>query len=93
MNISFDRGKSDKNAQERGLPFEMVRDFDFGTAKFWQDDRKTYPEPRFVAIGYLDKRLHVLVFAEIDGGIRVISFRKANDREGKKHGFAQTLNR
>ena len=40
-------------------------------------------------LGYLDERLHVLVFGETEDGIRVISFRKANDREGKKHGFAQ----
>jgi uncharacterized DUF497 family protein len=33
--------------------------------------------------------LHVLVFSETEDGIRVISFRKANDREGKKHGIAQ----
>jgi len=93
MILSYDPAKSDKNARERGLSFELVREFDFGTAKYWQDDRKDYPEPRFVALGYLYNRLHILVFAEIMGGIRVISFRKANDREGKKHGFAQTIDR
>ena len=93
MIYSYDPTKSDKNALERGISFEMVRDFDFETAKFWQDDRKNYPEPRYIALGYLNERLHVLVFAEIEGGIRVISFRKANNREGKKHGFPQTLDR
>ena len=63
-------------------------DFDFETAKIWQDTRKPYPQARFVAIGYLDDRLHVLVFGEAERGIRVISFRKANPREGVKHGFA-----
>ena len=33
---------------------------------------------------------HVLVFSEIQDGIRIISFRKANQREGEKHGFALT---
>ena len=91
MKLSYDPAKSDRNEQERGLSFERARDFDFGAAIYWQDTRQDYPEARYVALGYLDNRLHVLVFSELDEGIRVISFRKANDREGKKHGFAQTL--
>ena len=43
--------------------------------------RKAYPEVRYVAVGLLDARLHVLCFTPIAGGIRVISFRKANQRE------------
>ena len=93
MELSYDPAKSDRNLQERGLSFERARDFDFGTAMFWQDDRQDYPEPRYAAIGYLDDRLHVLVVGETADGIRVISFRKANEREGKKHGFAQTRHR
>ncbi len=51
-----------------------------------------YPESRFVAIGYLNNRLHVLVFSETPCGIRIISFRKANKREGATHGFTITRN-
>jgi len=91
MKLSYDQAKSERNVRERGLSFERARDFDFETAKFWEDDRQVYPETRYVALGYLDQRLHVLVFQEVEDGIRVISFRKANDREGKKHGFAQKL--
>lgn len=87
MNISFDPAKSERNIAERGLPFERAADFDFGTAKFWQDLRHSYPETRYVAIGYLDDRLHVMVFSETAVGIRVISFRRANSREGAQHGF------
>lgn len=89
MKLRYDPAKSERNVQERGLSFERAREFDFETAKFWEDDRQDYPETRYVALGYLDGRLHVLVFCETEDGIRVISFRKANDREGKKHGFAQ----
>jgi len=38
---------------------------------------------RWQALGFLDDRLHMLVFAETATGIRVISFRKANKREVK----------
>ena len=90
MQITFDPVKSAHNLKERGLSFDKVTQFDFQTAKLWQDQRQTYPEPRFVALGYLAARLHVLVFSETEQGIRVISFRKANPREGVKHGFTLT---
>lgn len=90
MIIEFDPTKSAKNIAERGLSFERAVDFDFETAKVWQDTRVEYPESRYVAIGYLDSRLHVLVFCETTSGIRIISFRKANKREGVTHGFTLT---
>ena len=58
-----------------------MANFNFDTALVAQDIRKDYPEQRFVALGFLDDRLHVLCFTPIDGGLRVISFRKANQRE------------
>ncbi|WP_345785527.1 BrnT family toxin [Diaphorobacter limosus] len=36
-----------------------------------------------MAVGFLDKRLHVLCFTPRAGGIRVIRFRKANAREAR----------
>lgn len=92
MEISFDPAKNKRNIAERGLNFERVAEFDFETAKVWQDTRKAYPNARFVALGYLEARLHVLIFGETEHGIRVISFRKANPREGAKHGFTLTRN-
>jgi uncharacterized protein len=90
MKITFDSAKSERNIAQRGLSFEQASEFDFEAAKIWQDTRMNYSESRFVAIGYLDDRLHVLVFSETGGGFRVISFRKANQREGEKHGFTLT---
>jgi len=90
MKIEFDPTKNAKNIRERDLSFERAVDFDFETAKAWQDTRAEYSESRFVAIGYLDNRLHVLVFCETNSGIRVISFRKANKREGVTHELSLT---
>ena len=81
MHIDFDSHKNDVNVLERGLSFERAADFDFGTALVKLDRRKSYPEQRFVALGLLDGRLHVLCFTPIEDGIRVISLRKANLRE------------
>jgi len=85
MSIEFDLAKNKTNIRERGLDFELATDFDFDSAVIQQDTRKPYPEVRFVAVGYLAYRLHVLCFTPIPGGIRVISFRKANLREVQSH--------
>ena len=85
MKIEFDPSKSRRNASERGLPFDLAADFDWESALYAADTRFSYPERRFVALGYLGRRLHVICFTPISGGIRVISFRKANDREVKRY--------
>jgi len=85
MEIEFDANKNAANIRSRGLTFERVVDFDFETAVFKQDSRRDYGEIRFRTLGFLDGRLHALVFTETDKGIRVISFRKANKREVKTY--------
>jgi uncharacterized DUF497 family protein len=85
MQIDFDHEKSLKNEKDRDLPFSKVTDFEWETAIYSEDDRKVYPERRFIALGYLQERLHVLCFTPIHDGIRVISFRKANSREEKRY--------
>ena len=81
MDIAFDPVKSEANRKERGFGFESAAKFDFETALIWIDGRFDYPEQRFSALGLIEDRVHALVFAETASGIRVISFRKANDRE------------
>ena len=81
MDIGFDPAKNARNIALRGLSFERAAEFDFQTALFIVDGRRDYGEIRRRALGFLDDRLHALVFVETAEGIRVISFRKANKRE------------
>lgn len=90
MRIAFDPRKNERNIRERGLSFEHSAQLDFSTALVTVDERKAYGEVRYVALGMLDGRLHVLCFTETADGIRVISFRKANSREVARHAKAQT---
>jgi len=93
MIIDFDPKKNAANLDNpsRRLDFRRAEDFDFTTANIAEDVRYAYPERRFVAVGYLDGRLHVLCFTPIPDGIRVISFRKANPREARKHDKPLTI--
>lgn len=87
MKIDYDLKKNQKNIEERNLSSELARQFEWETAVITQDLRKDYPEERFVASGYLSgsDRLYILVFTPIPNGFRVISFRKANNRETKRY--------
>lgn len=85
MKIQFDPLKSHKNLTERGLPFDLVQQFNWETAIYAEDKRYPYPEQRFVAMGFVDTRLHVVCFTPIPFGVRIISFRKANLREKRRY--------
>ena len=81
MIIEFDLVKSEGNARERGLPFDWAYEFEWETATYEENVRRGYSERRFVALGYLGDRLHMLCFTPMEDGVRIISFRKANRRE------------
>jgi len=92
VKIEFDPNKNEWNIKERNLSFKQAADIDWDTAHIIGDIRKDYPEQRFTATAYLKNRLHIICFTPVAGGIRVISFRKANKREVKKYEQA-TVNR
>jgi len=90
VHITFDPEKNERNIRERGLSFELAAEFEFKTAYIEADSRREYGETRYIALGRLHARLHILCFMETTDGIRVISFRKANDREVKRYAKTQT---
>ena len=65
----------------RGMSYERVYEFEFGSVVFLVSDRRDYGEIRRIAVGHLG---NLLIAA--DAGIRVISFRKANLRVVKTYG-------
>ena len=85
MIIDFDPNKSERNELERDLPFTKVEHFDWEGAIFYEDIRFEYPERRFIGLGKIDHRVHVVCFTPIEEGIRVISLRKANPREVRRY--------
>jgi uncharacterized protein len=89
VRVHFDPDKNERNLRERALSFARAEEFRFDSAVIFIDSRKQYGETRYVALGLLDERLHVLCFTEAEDGIRVISFRKANSREVSRYAKAQ----
>lgn len=77
----WDAAKAAQNLAKHGVSFELVSGFDWRTAIEAEDTRYDYGETRMQALGTIDGRYHVLVYAWRDARIRVISLRKANRRE------------
>ncbi len=92
MSFSYDPNKNKRNIELRDLSFDRAADLDWDNAWVYEDKRKEYDEIRFIAYSMLDKRLHVVCFTETKDDIRVISFRKANNREVKRY-EQEALNR
>ena len=84
MEISFDRGKRDATLRARGLDFANAGRIFEGRTLTLEDDRFAYPEPRFQSFGLLDDRLVMIAWTPTAAGIRVISMRKCNDKEGRR---------
>jgi uncharacterized DUF497 family protein len=82
----WDPGKAAANVVKHGVAMDEVRASDWDTAIVSEDRRYEYGEARFVAIGEIGARLHVLTFTPRGEAVRVISLRKANRRETRIYG-------
>jgi uncharacterized DUF497 family protein len=88
MRISFDPAKREKNLIERSLDFKRVGEIFEGVTVTRSDIRQEYGEVREVTFGRLDDQIVVVVWTLRGGTRRIISMRKANEREIKKIGNA-----
>ena len=81
MEITFDEAKRVRTLRERGLDFEDAREVFEGPRIEGPDLRRDYGEHRVICYGWLADRLIVVVYTLRDDARRIISMRKANDRE------------
>jgi uncharacterized DUF497 family protein len=81
MKIEFDFDKRDKTLKERGLDFSRAVEVFAGVHFTGQDTRSEYAEDRFITVGTMNARLVVLVWTPRGEIRRIISMRKANERE------------
>lgn len=86
MKITYDPAKNAANIEHRDLPFDLFADIDWATAVIVEDVRSDYGERRYRVFGYISNRLYAAVFTPRRDALHVISLRKANSREVKRHG-------
>ena len=86
--IEYDVEKDQENRRLRGLPFAAAEFLFDGPFVEEEDLRGSYGESRFIATGPIalfGDRIFVVVYTWRDNVRRIISFRKANDREIRKY--------
>lgn len=82
MKYSFDPAKQASNLKKHGFDFSYARAvIESGMTVTFEDRRFDYGEARFVTMGPLGDALVVIVTAETEDHIRIISMRKADRHE------------
>lgn len=86
MNFEWDEAKSEACFAQRGFDFAYAAQAFFHPDRIAQaDTRHSYGEDRYQLMGMIEKRLFVVVYARRDDTTRIISARKANQREVKHY--------
>jgi len=86
MKFEWDNNKQKLNLNLHGFDFKHVMGFDWNTAEYRLDTRFTYGENRVIATGMFMGRVTVMVFTLREDRLRIISWRKANQREVRGYG-------
>ncbi len=81
MKLSFDPAKRLTTLAARGLDFLDAQQVFVGDRLEMVDDRFDYGEERLLTIGLLAGRMVVVIWTRRGDERRIISMRKANDRE------------
>jgi len=82
----FDPAKDKVNRAKHGVSLALAEVLFAGPHVSMADDRFDYNEVREVALGLINDRLFVCVYADRHAERRVISLRKANKREVRRYG-------
>jgi len=83
MGYEWDEEKRRVNREKHGVDFSTIEGFDWANSTVRQDNR--HQEQRYIAVGRVGTRLHVVVFTRRGADIRIISFRRANSREVRNY--------
>lgn len=81
MRFEWDEAKNKANLKKHDLSFEDVGLVFSGPILTVEDERRDYGEQRFSALGTLARRVVYIAYTVRGESIRIISIRKANERE------------
>ena len=91
IRYEWDEIKRQCNLAKHGVDFSAVAQFEWDNAVITTNNR--HGEVRFVAYGYIDNRLHVIVYTiRVDATRRIISIRRGNLREERYYAEAKAWN-
>lgn len=85
MEITFDQDKDEINQAKHGVSLALAADLEWESAMTWIDERWDYGEARMVGLALAGVRLYCVVFTYRGNDRRIISLRKANEREVRRY--------
>ena len=84
--FEWDEQKAERNQAKHSVSFEFAtRAFDDENRVTVIDNRRDYGETRYITLAKIDNRLYVVAFTLRSSIIRLISARKANNKEVKRY--------
>lgn len=84
MTIEWDAAKNESNKAKHGLSFEDFCGFD-ADPMVVEDTRYDYGEVRWQAFGRIGGKGRMIVYTEIEIGIRLISWRRCKKKEMRRY--------
>ena len=85
MKIEFDPAKDGANLAKHGVSLSVASELDWEAALVWFDNRFEYNETRMIALAPKTEILYCVAFVDRGEARRIISLRRANRREVKRH--------
>jgi uncharacterized protein len=86
MKFEWDEAKSDATFEQRGFDFAYAAMlFDDRHRIEREDVRQNYDEPRWQTIGEIEGRVFLVVYTPRGSATRIISARRAHDKEEKEY--------
>lgn len=83
--LEWNEEKRQLTLEKRGLDFADAARVFAGDVLDIEDTRKDYGECRIVTFGHLNGRMMTITWTQRGDNRRIISMRKANEREHKKY--------
>jgi uncharacterized DUF497 family protein len=83
LQITFNEAKDVLNKSKHGVSLSEAEKLEWDDALIWHDTRRDYGEARMVALGAIGERLYCVIYVDREDVRRIISLRKANNKEKK----------
>ncbi|MBX9909892.1 MAG: BrnT family toxin [Beijerinckiaceae bacterium] len=83
MEIEFDPAKEATNLAKHRISLGRAKELE--VLAFQEDRRFDYGETRYRAWGMIDGAIYSLAFTRVEGRLRAISLRRAQDKEMRRH--------
>ena len=83
MEYEWDEAKQLENLEKHQIDFLSIQSFDWNSAVRYPSPR--LEEIRWMAIGFIEGRLHCVIYTDREERRRIISLRKANARERRRY--------